>query len=152
MPQFEMAFYFSQTFWMIISFGFMYLMVAYFIMPMFEDIFSERENLIQKHLSDADRLNKRAEKLGKEHEEFLLSTKEQKARMIKKTYEKMNEIVLKSDAKYDKQMNDKIDKMQSMLQDVKKDLSQQSDEIVELLASRLYGKFEQTTKRKRVKK
>lgn len=152
MPQFEMAFYFSQAFWMIICFGVMYLMVSYFIMPMFEDIFTERENSIQKHLSAADRLNKQAEKLGKEHEAFLLSTKEQKAHMIKQTYEKMNEFVLKSDAKYDKKMHDKITQMQSMLQDVKKDLSKQSDEIVELLVSRLYGKFSRNKKNKQVKK
>ena len=47
MPQFETAFYGAQIFWLIISFGFLYLMMSQLICPMIEEVMAERDKKVQ---------------------------------------------------------------------------------------------------------
>ena len=48
MPQFDVAFFPSQIFWLIVSFIFLYLMTSHLILPMLHDIFQERDDAIQQ--------------------------------------------------------------------------------------------------------
>ena len=142
MPQFDVAPYLSQAFWMLISFGFMYLLVSYLIMPMLEDVFEKRDTLIKTDLEAAERLNKQAETLIKEYDEFMLSADQQKAAMLKMAYEDLNRTSVKIEGEHDKKIRQKIKTTEKELQHLRERLHEQSDQIAEVVAQKLVDKLD----------
>ena len=142
MPQFDVAPYLSQAFWMLISFGFMYLLVSYLIMPMLEDVFEKRDTLIKTDLEVAERLNKQAETLIKEYDEFMLSADQQKAAMLKTAYEDLNKTSVKIEGEHDKKIRQKIKTTEKELQRLRERLHAQSDQIAEVVAQKLVDKLD----------
>lgn len=141
MPQFDLAPYLSQAFWMLICFGVMYLLVSYLIMPMLDDVFDERDRLIQTNLEAAERINKRAELLIKEYDEFMLSADQRKAAMLKAVYEDMNRTTSKIEGEHDKLVRKQIQKTEDELHRLRSQLHAQSDNIAALVADKLAKKL-----------
>lgn len=141
MPQFDLTPYLSEAFWMLVSFGFMYLLVSFLIFPMIEDVLSERESLIKTNLDAAERINKSAEQLIKDYDEFMLSAEQQKAAMLKDAYEQMHMTSSKIENEQDKKARAKIKQMERELQSLREKLNAQSDEIAERVADKLARKF-----------
>ncbi|MBR4927032.1 MAG: hypothetical protein IKY98_01765 [Alphaproteobacteria bacterium] len=141
MPQFDLAPYLSQAFWMLISFGIMYLLVSYLIMPMLDDVFEERDRLIQTNLEAAERINKQAELLIKEYDEFMLSADQRKAAMLKAVYEDMNRTTSKIEGEHDKLVRKQIRKTEDDLERLRTQLHAQSDNIATLVADKLAKKL-----------
>ena len=141
MPQFDLAPYLSQAFWMLISFGIMYLLVSYLIMPMLDDVFEERDRLIQTNLEAAERINKQAELLIKEYDEFMLSADQRKAAMLKAVYEDMNRTTSKIEGEHDKLVRKQIRKTEDDLERLRTQLHAQSENIATLVADKLAKKL-----------
>lgn len=144
MPQFDLAPYLSQAFWMLISFGFMYLLVSYLIMPMLEDVFAQRDVLIRDNLEAAERINKQAELLIKEYDEFMLSADQKKAAMLKDAYEDINRTSGKIESEHDKGVRKKIEATEQNLEKMRSQLYAQSDEIASVVAKKLAEKLNVT--------
>ncbi len=141
MPQFDLAPYLSQAFWMLICFGVMYLLVSYLIMPMLDDVFDERDRLIKTNLEAAEQINKQAELLIKEYDEFMLSAEQRKATMLKAVYEDMNRTTSKIEGEHDKLVRKQIKKTEDELNRLRSQLHAQSDNIAALVADRLAKKL-----------
>lgn len=75
MPQFDTAFWFSQIFWLLISFGGLYLGVTFIVFPLFDKIFSKRAEQIDKPLEKAEQLTQEVQclqqQLDQKKEAFL---------------------------------------------------------------------------------
>lgn len=141
MPQFELAPYLSQAFWMLISFGFMFLIVSYVIFPMMEEIFAERDALIKKNLEIAERVNKSADQLVKNYNEYILSAQQQKAAMIKNAYEDMHREAAQIEKEHEREVRAKIKKTEKHLHEIHAQLHAQSDAIAVDIAEKLAQKF-----------
>ena len=89
MPQFETTFYVNQIFWVLLSFGVLYLIVYYVIYPMISDVLSERRRVVDDYLTQAEQLNKQAEQNEKIYEKFLLKAQEESSEISFKTQEKI---------------------------------------------------------------
>lgn len=148
MPQFDITSYLSQAFWMLISFGFMYLLVSYLIMPMLEDVFNRRDTLIKNDLEAAERINKQAEALIKEYDEFMLSADQQKATLLKNAYEDLNKTSVKVEREHDKKVRGKIKKTEQELVLLREKLYAEADEIAEVVAQKLAKKLDATDVKK----
>ncbi len=74
MPQFDIATYYSQIFWLIVTFGLLYIFVYKFITPKAEEIFNNRQINIQDNITQADTLTLEAEKLNKYYNEEVAKT------------------------------------------------------------------------------
>ena len=142
MPQFDIAPYLSQAFWMLISFGFMYLLVSYLIMPMLEDILERRDVMIKNDLEAAERINKQAELLIKNYDEFMLSADQQKAAMLKKAYEDINKSSVKIEREHDKKIQQKLKKTEQELHKMREKLYVQSEDIAGVVAQKLVDKLD----------
>ena len=82
MPQFDTAFLAGQIFWVIVSFGLLYLGVQFIVFPLFERIFKKRDLKIQTALEKAEQLTKKTEDLEKQIEQKKKAFEEkQKARL-----------------------------------------------------------------------
>ncbi|MGL4226219.1 MAG: ATP F0F1 synthase subunit B' [Rickettsia sp.] len=102
MPQFDIATYYSQIFWLIITFGLLYIFVYKFITPKAEEIFNNRQTNIQDNITQADTLTLEAEKLNKYY----------------------NEEVEKTNTEIDRLKKEKIDSLESEFLIKKKNLKQ----------------------------
>ncbi|HJD59857.1 MAG TPA: ATP F0F1 synthase subunit B' [Rickettsia endosymbiont of Omalisus fontisbellaquei] len=102
MPQFDIATYYSQIFWLIITFGLLYIFVYKFITPKAEEIFNNRQTNIQDNITQADTLTLEAEKLNKYY----------------------NEEVEKTNTAIDRLKKEKIDSLESEFLIKKKNLEQ----------------------------
>jgi len=83
MPQFDIATYYSQIFWLIVTFGLLYIFVYKFIVPKAEEIFNNRQANIQDNITQADTLTIEAEKLNKYYNEEVEKTNNEIDRLKK---------------------------------------------------------------------
>ncbi|AJQ51385.1 MAG: ATP F0F1 synthase subunit B' [Rickettsia conorii subsp. raoultii] len=74
MPQFDIATYYSQIFWLIVTLGLFYIFVYKFITPKAEEIFNNRQTNIQDNITQADTLTIEVEKLNKYYNEEIDKT------------------------------------------------------------------------------
>lgn len=102
MPQFDIATYYSQIFWLIVTFGLLYIFVYKFITPKAEEIFNHRQTNIQDNITQADILTIEVEKLNKYY----------------------NEEIDKTNAEIDRLKKEKIDSLESEFLIKKKNLEQ----------------------------
>ncbi|KJW02357.1 ATP synthase B/B' CF family protein [Rickettsia endosymbiont of Ixodes pacificus] len=102
MPQFDTATYYSQIFWLIVTFGLLYIFVYKFITPKAEEIFNNRQTNIQDNITQADTLTIEVEKLNKYY----------------------NEEIDKTNTEIDRLKKEKIDSLESEFLIKKKNLEQ----------------------------
>lgn len=102
MPQFDIATYYSQIFWLIVTFGLLYIFVYKFITPKAEEIFNNRQTNIQDNITQADTLTIEVEKLNKYY----------------------NEEIDKTNTEIDRLKKEKIDSLESEFLIKKKNLEQ----------------------------
>ncbi|AAY60879.1 ATP synthase B/B' CF family protein [Rickettsia felis str. Pedreira] len=96
MPQFDIATYYSQIFWLIVTFGLLYIFVYKFITPKAEEIFNNRQTNIQDNITQADTLTQEVEKLNKYHNEEIDKTNTEIDRLKKeKIYSLESEFLIK---------------------------------------------------------
>jgi len=86
MPQFNPSFYVSQVFWLLLSFGFLYVMMSMLICPMIEEVLKERERHIRKTVSQAEKLNREALALHQRYQAYILSAEKEKNTKIQNAY------------------------------------------------------------------
>ncbi len=149
MPQFELTYYLSQAFWMILSFGFLYLMMAHLICPMLEDVLSERKRLIQKELDEAESLQKQADNLMQRHQVFVMTTEQDKSRRIQEAFRDMRQKAITAERRNDRTLQRRIQKAEEKLSQNKLSLEKEyQKEVVQLaddLTSRLLMTQEKTS-------
>ncbi len=63
MPQFDLYHFTSQLFWLVLVFGFLYIVVAKFIAPKAEGILSARNRYLSDNIEDSENYNNQARSL-----------------------------------------------------------------------------------------
>ncbi len=69
MPQF--GFYPSQIFWLLVSFGILFVAMRFFLLPPIEAILKMREDKIKAILREADKLTAQSERLEKSYRQYV---------------------------------------------------------------------------------
>ncbi len=76
MPQFEQADTFvSQLFWLAITFGVLYLVLRYAILPRIADVLESRQDRIANDLEEAEKLKRESEEALKAYEDALATAR-----------------------------------------------------------------------------
>ena len=123
MPQFDLSNYTSQIFWMLISFGILFLWITYFIFPLFHTIFDARTLIIKKHLSQAEKINKKAEKLAQNLQEKNLLTEKKFTHLLANAHTVAQDEMQQALNKNQKQCNKKLKQALNQLQTVEDTLT-----------------------------
>lgn len=144
MPQFELAFYLSQAFWMLISFGFLYLLVDNVLLPMIYDVFDERKRLIAENLAAAEKANKEAEIMMKNYQHYLLTAEQEAADLLKKAYQDINAITHKIELQHDRKLKAKIKKAEIELKQRADNTDKKTASVADALAHDLVNKLKET--------
>ncbi len=115
MPQFDIATYYSQIFWLIVTFGLLYIFVYKFITPKAEEIFNNRQTNIQDNITQADTLTQEVEKLNKYYNEEIDKTNTEINRLKKE--------------KIDSLESEFLIKKKNLEQDLKNSINQNIEDI-----------------------
>lgn len=110
MPQFDIATYYSQIFWLIVTFGLLYIFVYKFITPKAEEIFNNRQTNIQDNITQADALTLEAEKLNKYYNEEIDKTNTKIDRLKKEKIDSLESEFLIKKKKLEQDLKNSINK------------------------------------------
>lgn len=147
-PQFDTSWYVGEVFWLLLTFGLLFLGMKYFIFPMIQDVFVERKQLIENDLSIASVVNERAEVLMKDYNAHILSAQEAKAEVINETYQDIQKFSAHVDAEHDEVFRSQIDETEKQMQKVRADFVDEVDNLAVQIAERLAIKLANTTTQK----
>ena len=75
MPQLDPEFWISQIFWLVLTFGLLYIILSKFILPGISKNLESRKSQIVENIETADKQRLESEKLNKEYEKVILDSK-----------------------------------------------------------------------------
>ena len=87
MPQFDTTFLFSQIFWMLFSFGVLYLGIRFLVFPMFDKIFEKRNKVIQEPVEKAEKLTREIQEIQTQIEQKKQQQEKRSAKRLQQTYQ-----------------------------------------------------------------
>ncbi len=91
MPQFDINFYYSQIFWLIVVFSCLYILVYKFIIPMAKNTIENRKNSIEFNIANANKLAATAKDLQQRYENEIQQIQDLVDNIHKEELLKMNE-------------------------------------------------------------
>ena len=116
MPQLNPEFWISQIFWLILTFGIMYLVLSKFILPKISNNLEGRKSQILENIEAAEKQREDSEAKLKEYDEVILKSKSEAKTMFNQTREKaLKDIVYKKEV-LDKQIDDEINKAEKEIE------------------------------------
>ena len=116
MPQLNPEFWISQIFWLILTFGTMYVVLSKFILPKISNNLESRKSQILENIEAAEKQREDSEAKLKEYDEIILKSKSEAKTMFNQTRDKaLKDIVAKKEV-LDQQINNEINKAEKEIE------------------------------------
>ncbi len=129
MPQLNPKFWISQIFWLIITFGFLYIILAKLILPKISANLEIRKSQILENIESAEKQRKESEEKIAEYDKILQDTKIKAKNYYNQVREKILEDINKKKESLDKDLNVEINNAESEIKDLK---SKSSEKITKI--------------------
>ena len=141
MPQLNPEFWVSQIFWLIITFGILYVVLSKFILPKISSNLELRKSQIQENIETAEKQREISEVKLKEYDEIILKSKLEAKNIFKNAREKIiKDINLKKET-LDKQIDEEISNAEEEIKTLKKDATDKINKIAIETSSDLLKKL-----------
>ena len=141
MPQLNPEFWVSQIFWLIITFGILYIVLSKFILPKISSNLELRKSQIQENIETAEKQREISEVKLKEYDEIILKSKLDAKNIFKNAREKIiKDINLKKET-LDKQIDEEISNAEEEIKTLKKDATDKINKIAIETSSDLLKKL-----------
>tara|TARA_B100001989_G_C24261393_1_gene327094 strand:+ start:46 stop:588 length:543 start_codon:yes stop_codon:yes gene_type:complete len=141
MPQLNPEFWISQIFWLIITFGILYIVLSKFILPKISSNLELRKSQIQENIETAEKQREMSEVKLKEYDEIILKSKLDAKNIFKNAREKIiKDINLKKET-LDKQIDEEISNAEEEIKTLKKDATDKINKIAIETSSDLLKKL-----------
>ena len=141
MPQLNPEFWVSQIFWLIITFGILYIVLSKFILPKISSNLELRKSQIQENIETAEKQREISEVKLKEYDEIILKSKLDAKNIFKNAREKViKDINLKKET-LDKQIDEEISNAEEEIKTLKKDATDKINKIAIETSSDLLKKL-----------
>ncbi len=88
MPQLNPEFWISQIFWLVLTFGIMYVVLSKFILPKISNNLESRKSQILENIEAAEKQREDSEAKLKEYDEIILKSKMEAKNIFNQTREK----------------------------------------------------------------
>ena len=89
MPQLDPEFWFSQIFWLIITFGILFIVLSKIILPKISENLEIRKSKISENIEAAERNKEESENKIKEYEKIILDSRNEAKNYFNKAREKI---------------------------------------------------------------
>ena len=141
MPQLNPEFWVSQIFWLIITFGILYIVLSKFILPKISSNLELRKSQIQENIETAEKQREISEVKLKEYDEIILKSKSEAKKIFKNAREKIiKDINLKKET-LDKQIDEEISNAEEEIKTLKRDATDKINKIAIETSSDLLKKL-----------
>ena len=141
MPQFETAFYGAQIFWLMISFGFLYLMMSQLICPMIEEVLKARDEKLQSLLNAAEELNGQAADYHQRYQTYMMNAEREKTEKIQEAYQNIRKKIARAESKNETSLRQKIRRAEEKINHTTKILDEKTNQVSDHLAKQLVGRL-----------
>ena len=133
MPQLDPKSWVPQIFWLIITFGFLYIIISKIVYPRLSESIEQRNDYISDLVDEAKKLTEQTEKLNKQYEDFIKSSNNKAQEIIINDRKKLNtEFNKKQD-----ELNEKISKITVEAENEIKDFKSNSIDQIKLISNNL---------------
>ncbi len=116
MPQLNPEFWISQIFWLILTFGTMYVVLSKFILPKISNNLESRKSQILENIEAAEKQREDSEAKLKEYDEIILKSKSEAKTTFNQTREKALKDIMAKKEVLDQQIDDEINKAEKEIQ------------------------------------
>ena len=116
MPQLNPEFWISQIFWLILTFGTMYVVLSKFILPKISNNLESRKSQILENIEAAEKQREDSAAKLKEYDEIILKTKSEAKTMFNQTREKALKDIMAKKEVLDQQIDDEINKAEKEIE------------------------------------
>ncbi len=119
MPQLNPEFWISQIFWLIITFGILFIVLTKVILPKISDNLETRKSQILENIETADKQKAESQKKIDEYEKIILDSKLKAKSYFNEAREKILDDINKKRAALEKDLDEEIDEVEKELSDLK---------------------------------
>ena len=119
MPQLNPEFWISQIFWLIITFGILFIVLTKVILPKISDNLETRKSQILENIETADTQNEEGKKKIDEYEKIILDSKLKAKNHFNEAREKILDNINKKRAALEKDLDEEISSVESELSEFK---------------------------------
>mgnify|MGYP001181637199 CR=1 FL=1 len=141
MPQLNPEFWFSQIFWLTITFGILYIVLSKLILPKISSNLEQRKSQISDNIEAADKQREASETKLKEYDEIILKSKNEAKNIYNQAREKaLKDINVKKEI-LDKQIDEEINNAEKEIEMLRKSASGKINKIAIETSSDLIKKL-----------
>ena len=119
MPQLNPEFWISQIFWLIITFGILFIVLTKVILPKISDNLETRKSQILENIETADKQKEESQKKIDEYEKIILDSKLKAKSYFNEAREKILDDINKKRAVLEKDLDEEISEVEKELSDLK---------------------------------
>jgi len=119
MPQLNPEFWISQIFWLIITFGILFIVLTKVILPKISDNLESRKSQILENIETADKQKEESQKKIDEYEKIILDSKLKARSYFNDAREKILDNINKKRAALEKDLDQEIDGVEKELSDLR---------------------------------
>ena len=119
MPQLNPEFWISQIFWLIITFGILFIFLTKVILPKISDNLETRKSQILENIETADKQKEESQKKIDEYEKIILDSKLKAKSYFNEAREKILNDINKKRAALEKDLDEEISEVEKELSDLK---------------------------------
>lgn len=141
MPQLNPEFWVSQIFWLILTFGILYVALSKLILPKISDNLESRKSQILENIEAAEKQRENSEAKLKEYEEIILKSKNEAKNIFNQVKEKAIRDISSKREILDKQIDDEISKAEEEIKVLQNSASDKINKIAIETSSELIQKL-----------
>ena len=120
MPQLNPEFWVSQIFWLIITFGILFIVLSKFVLPKISNNLETRKSQILENIETAEKQREESEKKIKEFDKIILDSKNQAKNFFSEAREKVINDISKKRAALEKDIDSEINAAENEIDQLKK--------------------------------
>ena len=141
MPQLNPEFWISQIFWLILTFGTMYVVLSKFILPKISNNLESRKSQILENIEAAEKQREDSEAKLKEYDEVILKSKSEAKTMFNQTREKALKDIMAKKEVLDQQIDNEIAEAEKEIDALRKNAPDKINKIAIETSSELLEKL-----------
>ena len=120
MPQLDPEFWFSQIFWLIITFGILYLVLSKIILPKISDNLETRKSQVLENLELAEKQRNESEAKLKEFDNIVLKSKIEAKNLFNESRKKLLEDINNKRQKLEEEIDKEVKVVEAEIEELKK--------------------------------
>jgi F-type H+-transporting ATPase subunit b len=141
MPQLNPEFWISQIFWLTLTFGILYVVLAKLILPKISANLELRKSQIQENIEAAEKQRESSETKLKEYDNIVFKSKLEAQNILKAAREKLIQEINSKKENLDKQIDEEIKKAENEINILKKNAPEKINKIAIDTSSELVKKL-----------